>query len=100
MTSTIARILVLVLAAACVRTTSGPTPTASTPAFMIGAFQDDYGSRHVINDSLWVQGRSRYRITRWNAGARYLIAQNDSANVHAPGKWSRIDWVELTGMPD
>jgi hypothetical protein len=37
-------------------------------------------------------------VVRWNAESRYLIAQNDAANSHAPGKWTRIDWVMLNGM--
>ena len=27
-----------------------------------------------------------------------LIDRNDTANTHAPGLWTRIDWVRLGGM--
>ena len=37
-------------------------------------------------------------MVRWDAAGQYLIARNDSTNSHAPGKWTRIDWVELPGM--
>lgn len=30
---------------------------------------------------------------------RYLIAWNDSSNATAPGLWTRIDWIPLSGMP-
>ena len=61
---------------------------------------DDYGTRHPIGDTLWQHGsRNRYHIVRWDAVEQYLIAQNDSSNSAEKGRWSRIDWMPLTGMP-
>lgn len=58
-----------------------PAP-ARAPAMLLGVFVDDYGTRHVIADSLWQHGsRYRYRIVRWDAAGQYLIAQNDSSNA-------------------
>jgi hypothetical protein len=91
----------LLLLAACHATPPIATPAASTPpALVTGTFTDDYGSRHVVSDTLWQHGtRNRYRIVRWNVAEQYLIAQNDSSNSAEKGRWSRIDWMPLTGMP-
>ncbi|HTE45598.1 MAG TPA: hypothetical protein VK636_10170, partial [Gemmatimonadaceae bacterium] len=40
-----------------------------------------------------------YHIVRSVLSGQYLIAHNDSANRGAPGRWTRIDWVKLDGMP-
>ena len=88
----------LASALGCLQTNRGPGPVV--PPFPTGAFEDDYGGRHTVSATTWEQGASaRYRILRWNAEARYLIAQNDSANPSDGGKWTRIDWIPLTGMP-
>lgn len=73
---------------------------AIDPPFPTGAFEDDYGGRHTVSATEWHQGtKAKYRIDRWNAEARYLIAQNDSTNPSDGGKWTRIDWIPLEGMP-
>jgi hypothetical protein len=41
----------------------------------------------------------RFHIRTWHSDKGYLIAQNDTTNRYAPGKWTRIDWVKLEGMP-
>jgi len=72
----------------------------SPPAVLLGDFVDDYGNQFTITRDGWTQApHGRFRIVKWAPGADYLIAQNDSANTHAPGKWTRIDWVMLEGMP-
>lgn len=66
------------------------------PAALRGAFVDDYGTRHTIDDSLWVHGpRNRYHVISWHPGAHFVIARNDSANVADSGRYDRIDWVIL-----
>ncbi len=66
---------------------------------MIGAFVDDYGNQYAISKSEWLQlPRNRHRIVRWHVAERYLIAQNDSANPSARGRWMRIDWLRLSDM--
>jgi hypothetical protein len=75
-------------------------PASAPPAFFVGAFEDDYGERYSVSATEWVQlPRGRYHSVRWNVAEQYLIAQNDSTNRGAPGRWTRIDWLELTGMP-
>jgi hypothetical protein len=70
------------------------------PAYVLGSFVDDYGGHHTISPSEWVQGRDdRYRIVRWNADAHYLIAENNSTGPASLGRWTRIDWVPLDGLP-
>jgi hypothetical protein len=88
------------LAAVCVVLACSRRPSsAPAPAFAIGEFQDDYGSRHTVTATEWLHHpRSRYHIVRWSPDQHFLIAQNDTANRGAPGKWTRIDWVRLEGM--
>jgi hypothetical protein len=70
------------------------------PSYVLGSFVDDYGGRHVISPDEWRQGDDdRYRIVRWNTDARYLIAENNSVGPASLGRWTRIDWVPLDGLP-
>ncbi len=83
--------------AACAgpRVPAAPAP----PPFLTGAFVDDYDDAFAITPDLWAQlPHGRFHIVRWNVAHGYLVAQNDSANTHAPGLWTRIDWVRLEGM--
>lgn len=83
--------------------TRPPTPMVQVRAaepMMIGEFLDDYGERHSISASEWMQAvHSRYHIARWATREHFLIAQNDSANTSAARRWTRIDWVRLDGVP-
>jgi hypothetical protein len=74
-------------------------PIGSPPAYMLGTFVDDYGGHHTISADEWRQGDDRYRIVRWSADARYLIAENSSSGPASLGRWTRIDWMPLDGMP-
>lgn len=70
------------------------------PSLLIGNYEDDYGIAYSIEEGLWHQHPdTRYRIVHWYPDAQYLIAQNDDANAHDGGLWTRIDWLELSGMP-
>lgn len=63
---------------------------------MLGEFEDDYGIRYSITDSVWFQHpSSRYHIMDWELEDQFLVARADSANAAAGGLWTRIDWVEL-----
>lgn len=91
--------LSIALASACVRTAPAVRAASDAPAFLLGAFQDDYGEGHTITTTEWLQQPSnRYHIVRWVPDRQFLIARNDSANRGAPGRWTRIDWVRLSGM--
>ena len=99
------RIVVAVLilslgAAACTAHNSREPEVTAIPQLLTGSFIDDYGSRYSISANVWEQlPRTRYRVVRWNIALRYLIAQNDSGNRSAAGRWTRIDWIPLEGMP-
>lgn len=87
---------------ACSSATHGTSRSVegSPPPYVVGSFVDDYGGRHTISASEWMQGRDdRYRIVRWNADARYLIAENNSTGPASLGRWTRIDWLKLDGLP-
>lgn len=67
---------------------------------MIGRFEDDYGNHYRIAAMIWVQEpRSRYHLVEWNPTAQFVLARNDAENPSAGGRWTRIDWVTLPGMP-
>lgn len=100
--------MILALAALAIACSQNPEPelllTSSDsvrrpPNYTIGDFDDDYGSRHTITPTEWIQHpANRYHITLWRPEQTFLIAQNDSTNPTAPGKWTRIDWVRLDTM--
>jgi uncharacterized lipoprotein NlpE involved in copper resistance len=69
------------------------------PAFVSKNLADDYSSIYQITPLKWVQNEnSIHHITEWNMEEGYLIAQNDISNEYAPGKWTRIDWVDLDSV--
>ena len=84
------------------RSSVNPTvqPKNNTPpTFLLGNFDDDYGGSFVISSTEFVQlPRGRFHIVEWNIAQQYFIAQNDSLNRSDPSKWTRIDWLPLTGM--
>ena len=96
------RLLVIgfaVMVAACANRAVASRASAAPPALIVGEFTDDYGSRYSITQALWTQQpRSRYRIVQWHADQQYAIAQNDSGNPSEKGRWTRIDWMQFTGM--
>ncbi len=84
---------------ACAHSSPRARP-AAPPPIMLGAFEDDYRGRYTISATTWDHGtRSRYHIVRWDVPGQFLIARNDSANPGDKGRWTRIDWLPLGGMP-
>lgn len=84
--------VVAVLLAACA---SGPRP----PQLVLGEFEDDYGIRYSISDSLWHQRpNARYEVAAWHPESRTLVARNGDGNPSERGLWTRIDWIELEDM--
>ena len=75
-------------------------PAPAPPALLLGDFVDDYGIAHRIDTREWRQlPNARYRIVRWDIDGHYLIARNDDDNPADAGRWTRIDWLALPGMP-
>lgn len=71
----------------------------SIPAVFIGNFKDDYGIGYSVTDSLFTQHPNvKYHILRWNLKEHYFIAKNDTNNPSEQGLYSRIDYMEFTGM--
>ena len=75
-------------------------PASAPPALLLGDFVDDYAIAHRIDTREWRQlPNARYRIVRWDTDGHYLIARNDDDNPADAGRWTRIDWLVLPGMP-
>lgn len=90
-------ILASLLLAACAGRPAEPPPP---PAYLLGTFTDDYDERYEITLQEWVQlPHGRFHIVRWDVAGQYLIAHNDPGNPSDGDLWSRIDWIELPGMP-
>jgi hypothetical protein len=70
------------------------------PPLVLGAFEDDYGIGYSISEREWRQGSVfRFEVQKWVADGQYLIARNHAGNSSDAGRWTRIDWIELKGMP-
>lgn len=88
---------ILLLLTACFH--RGASRSGAAPSELLGNFVDDYGIRYAISASLWHQlPRAQYRVVAWHPAQQYLIAQNDSGNPSDGRRWTRIDWLQLTGM--
>ena len=71
----------------------------SLPALLKGTFEDDYGERYTINDTLWIQQPgAKYHIINCDTTEQYLLVQNDIANKTGGGLFTRIDYMNFTGM--
>jgi hypothetical protein len=72
---------------------------AQAPAELLGAWADDYGSRHRVSNSVWAHdGANRYQIVRWDSAGQFAIARNAASNSAQPGLFTRIDWMRLDDM--
>ena len=94
--------LLLISAFLCLASCASHAPreAATPPSMLLGDFVDDYGIGHRIDANEWLQRPdTRYRGVAWPPEAQYLIARNDAGNRSDAGKWTRIDWVTLPGMP-
>lgn len=77
-----------------------PHAVAAAPPMLLGEFVDDYGIGHRVDALQWLQRPgTRYRVVAWHPDGQYLIARNDAGNRSDPGRWTRIDWMALPGMP-
>lgn len=69
------------------------------PAFLIGNFTDDYQINYTISDSLWIQHpKTKYHIIKWNKEKQYVVARNDVGNKTDGNQYTRIDYMQFTGM--
>lgn len=96
---TFAALLIAATTSGCAHAPAQIATSDGPPPMVLGTFEDDYDIRYTISEREWFQHpRARYRIVRWNRQGQYLIAQNDAANPGEGGRWSRIDWMPLSGM--
>lgn len=66
------------------------------PAFTDIDLSDDYGSTYQISALKWVQdNKNELHILELNLEEGFLLAQNDMQNMYDPGKFTRIEWVDL-----
>ena len=86
------------------QTFSQPGDTTHTvkkilPALLKGTFEDDYGIQYTIDDTLWTQlPGGKYHIINFDTTEQYLLVQNDKANKTNGGLFTRIDYMNFTGM--
>ena len=72
--------------------------TDSIP-YILGNFEDDYGIRYNITDSLWTQQPGiKYHILEWNKKDQWIIAKNDNKNPSEAGLYTRIDYMQFENM--
>ena len=98
-------VILLFLFTACLSTVaySGVYPQKKTtdtiPQKLQGNFEDDYGIRYNINDTLWTQFPNiKYHIIIWNTAEQYLLARNDNKNPSEAGLYTRIDYMSFSNM--
>lgn len=86
----------------CIRIAAFVLPAllgAQAPASLLGTWADDYGSRHLISDTVWAHdGANRYHILRWDSAGQHAIARNAATNPEQAGLFTRIDWMRLDSM--
>ena len=69
------------------------------PTFLKGTFGDDYGITYTINDTLFIQHPDvKYHIIDFDTTEQYLLIKNDNANKTGGGLFTRIDYMNFTGM--
>jgi hypothetical protein len=72
---------------------SGGSGAAGAALAIVGAYADDFMGQHVITNSEWTSGKSVFHIARFSNLEKWVIAQNDEANMYSPCLWSRFDWA-------
>ena len=76
-----------------------PAVKDSLPEMIRGSFMDDYKIRYIITDTLFTQlPSSKYHILEHNSKEQYLITRNGSGNKTDAGLYTRIDYMQFSGM--
>jgi hypothetical protein len=81
-------------------TDSGAPTTTPTVLSIVGSYEDEFGTEHVITEEVWTQtypGAAPLTFEIDTFGADWLVAQNGPDNAYSPDLWSRFDWVEVDG---
>jgi hypothetical protein len=94
------KLLITFLLFSCLLAANEESYHADTlPTWVKGDFEDDYGIRYNINDSVWTQlPKTRYHILKLNSEEQYVIARNDAKNPSEAGLFTRIDYMAFNNM--
>ena len=63
------------------------------PLSIAARWDDASGTQNIVDAFEGQSGRSRFAITEADDAARWVVAQNNTANDLNPSLWSRFDWV-------
>jgi hypothetical protein len=79
--------------------TTGTTGTTVAGIEIAGAYVDEFGTSHTIDDTSWTQiyGASTptvFAIESYDNDLDFAVAANDPADPFNPGLFSRFDWVD------
>ena len=94
------KLFVILSFAATQLTAQVPAAPDSIPPLLLGGFEDDYGEKYSVTQSEWSgPGGAVMQIVKWANDSRFLVVRNDPNDPNYGGMWTRIDWMELEGMP-
>ena len=62
---------------------------------IIGSWQDDFGSSHVITNTSWdsYDASTPVALTQYDNDGMYAVGQNHENDAFNPDLWSRFDWT-------
>ena len=90
-------IVTAILFATC--TVSRHASSPSLPSWLKGNFEDDYGIKYTVSDSLFtLLPAAKYHILEWNETEEYIIARNDEKNPGEQNLFTRIDYMQFKNM--
>lgn len=91
--------IILVLLCAGIAAHAQVQKQDTLPSSIKGWFEDDYGIRYHITDTVWTQlPGMRYHILEWNAAGQWVLARNGEGQGKTAGLFTRIDVTGFTGM--
>jgi hypothetical protein len=62
-----------------------------------GAYRDNFGGSHRVDDERWTQGDSHFEIAEYDNDMGWVVAHNSEDNDFNPGAYSRFDWTLEAG---
>ena len=93
------RIFLLVLLQVLAIASFAQQSSTKAPEMYLGNFADDYGIEYSVTDSLFIlQPKDKYHIVSWDTVQQFIIARNDISNPGEGGLYTRIDYMNFSGM--
>lgn len=74
------------------------SPPSDNDVEVAGAYRDDYGFSHRVDDQLWRSGDSLFHVLDHSNEERWLVARNDANNAFNAQLYSRFEWVTANGV--